>query len=64
MTGICGIIAEYNPMHNGHIHHIKEARKLGARRVVAVISGNFVQRGEPAVLDKFARTRIALESGI
>lgn len=59
-----GIIAEYNPFHNGHQFHIEEARKLtGADRVVVVMSGDYVQRGEPAVIDKYARTHMALEHG-
>ena len=59
-----GIIAEYNPFHNGHSYHIEETRKLtGADYVVAVMSGNFVQRGEPAVIDKYARTSAALKAG-
>lgn len=59
-----GIIAEYNPFHNGHAYHIGESRKrTGAQCVVAVISGNFVQRGAPAVTDKFTRAHCALVSG-
>ena len=47
---ICGIIAEYNPFHLGHIKQIKYAKKeLGAEKVVAILSGNFTERGEPAV---------------
>ncbi|MEG1547900.1 MAG: nucleotidyltransferase family protein [Clostridia bacterium] len=59
-----GIIAEYNPFHNGHLYHIDQARRLsGARYVIAVMSGNFVQRGEVAAFDKFTRTRHALMCG-
>ena len=59
-----GIIAEYNPFHNGHKYHIEQAKALtGAERVIAVMSGNFVQRGEPAVYDKQARTKAALLNG-
>ncbi|MGJ9460585.1 nucleotidyltransferase [Oceanobacillus sp. CF4.6] len=61
----CGLIVEYNPFHNGHIYHIQEAKKAsGADCMIAVMSGNFLQRGEPAVIDKFHRTRTALNSGI
>ena len=61
---IIGITAEYNPLHNGHVHHIAEARRLsGCDAVVVAMSGDFVQRGEPALLDKWTRTRLALESG-
>ena len=63
-TKICGIICEYNPFHNGHMHQIAEARRLsGADYVIAVMSGDFVQRGEPAVIDKWARTEMALRCG-
>lgn len=56
-----GIIVEYNPLHNGHLHHIKETRrKSGCDCLIAVMSGNFTQRGEPAMIDKFTRTKMAL----
>lgn len=59
-----GIIAEYNPFHNGHKYHIEQAKKLtGADYTIVVLSGNFTQRGEPALLDKFTRARMALENG-
>lgn len=62
---ITGIIAEYNPFHNGHLYHIEQARALSScDAVVAVMSGNFVQRGEPAAFDKWARTRMALACGV
>ena len=55
-----GIIAEYNPFHAGHALHIRETRRaLGDLPVAAVMSGNFVQRGDCAVLDKWTRTRMA-----
>lgn len=61
---ICGIIAEYNPFHNGHAYHIRRAKELtGARRVIVVMSGNFVQRGEPAIWDKWIRAGQALRCG-
>lgn len=60
----CGVIVEYNPFHNGHQYHLKEARKKSeADVIVAVMSGNFLQRGEPAILDKWTRTREALLNG-
>ncbi|HEY5575389.1 MAG TPA: nucleotidyltransferase [Clostridiaceae bacterium] len=62
---ISGIIVEYNPMHNGHLHHLELCRKAtGADGIVAVMSGNFVQRGTPAIIDKWTRTRHALENGV
>ncbi len=61
---VVGIIAEYNPFHAGHALHIRETRRrLGDCAVVAVMSGNFVQRGECAVFDKWTRARTALEGG-
>lgn len=62
---VVGIVVEYNPLHNGHVHHIAEARRLtGADAIVAVMSGNFLQRGEPALVDKWARTEMALRLGV
>lgn len=59
-----GIIAEYNPFHNGHAYHIeKTKREADADYCVVVMSGDFVQRGEPACLDKYTRTRSCLENG-
>lgn len=59
-----GIICEYNPFHEGHQFHIQQVReKTGADTVVALLNGNFVQRGEPAIVDKYIRTRMALEGG-
>lgn len=59
-----GIIAEYNPFHNGHAFQIQKARELSnADCVVIAMSGNFVQRGAPAILDKFSRTAMALAGG-
>ena len=59
---ICGIIAEYNPFHNGHLYHINEAKKL-ADAVVVVMSGHIVQRGGLAIFDKWVRARAALSCG-
>lgn len=61
---ICGIISEYNPFHNGHEAHISLTReKTKADIIICVMSGNFVQRGEPAIFDKWTRTVCALKSG-
>ncbi len=62
---VAGIIAEYNPIHKGHTYHISETReKTEADIIVAVMSGNFMQRGEPAILDKWTRAGLAVEEGI
>jgi predicted nucleotidyltransferase len=60
-----GIIVEYNPLHNGHLHHLQQA-KLAAQAdsVIAVMSGDFLQRGEPAIVNKWARTEMALHAGV
>lgn len=61
---IVGIIAEYNPMHNGHIYHIKKTKELtNADYVVVIMSGSFTEQGNIAVLDKFTRAKIAIENG-
>ena len=60
-----GIIAEYNPFHNGHKFHLEKSLEItGAEVSVAVISGNFTQRGEPAILDKWTRAEMAVRNGI
>ena len=56
---ITGIIAEFNPFHNGHKYLLEQAEGL---KIVAM-SGNFMQRGEPAIVDKWARAQMALENG-
>lgn len=62
---ICGIVTEYNPFHNGHIYHIKKAKEISNCDIlIAVMSGNFVQRGEPAIVDKWLRTKYAIENGV
>lgn len=61
---IAGIIAEYNPFHTGHAYHIQKTRELtGADYIVVVLSGDFVQRGAPALYSKHLRTRMALLGG-
>jgi len=60
----CGVIAEYNPFHNGHRYQLAAARKKSQAEVmIVVMSGNFLQRGEPAIMDKWARTQAALKNG-
>ncbi|MDO5407332.1 MAG: nucleotidyltransferase [Eubacteriales bacterium] len=59
-----GIIAEYNPFHNGHRYQLEELRaRTGADYIIIAMSGDFVQRGEPAIFDKYTRTRMALNAG-
>ena len=60
---ISGIIAEYNPFHSGHEYQLHTARRLGATHIAVCMSGNFVQRGECAVISKHARTLAALRGG-
>ena len=61
---ICGIICEYNPFHNGHLHLIQQAKqKTNADAIVCIMSGNFVQRGEIAVMDKYTRAKHAVLAG-
>ena len=58
-----GIICEYNPFHSGHAYQIEEIRRLGFDRVVCVMSGNTVQRGEFAICDKYSRAEMAVKGG-
>ena len=61
---ICGIICEYNPFHNGHLYQLREAKRLsGADALLCVMSGNFVQRGEAAIMDKYTRAKHAVLAG-
>ncbi len=60
-----GLVTEYNPFHNGHLHHLRESLNVsGAEVSVAVMSGHFLQRGEPALVDKWLRARLALAAGV
>ncbi|MGI6093948.1 MAG: nucleotidyltransferase [Lachnospiraceae bacterium] len=62
---IAGLIAEYNPFHKGHLYHMEKAKEItGADCCIAVMSGNYVQRGAPAVFDKYLRARMALSCGL
>ena len=58
-----GVVCEYNPFHNGHAFHLKQTRKMGFEAIVAVMSGNLVQRAEPAAFSKWARAKAAVASG-
>lgn len=65
MANVLGIIAEYNPFHNGHLYHLEQAKKMtNSDYTVCIMSGNFVQRGDTAILDKWARTKMNLANGI
>ena len=60
-----GIIAEYNPFHNGHLYHLKKVKEMFPDDVVIlVLTGNFTERGRPSIIDKFTKTKIAKEAGI
>ena len=64
MSKVLGIVAEYNPFHNGHLYHLEESKKItGSKYVVAVISGNFTQRGDTSIVDKWTKTKMALDNG-
>lgn len=64
MSEVLGIIGEYNPFHNGHLYHIaKSKQETGAQYVVCVISGNFVQRGDTSIINKWAKAKMALAGG-
>ncbi len=62
---VVGLITEYNPFHNGHLYHIRKAKEItGADHVLVVMSGDYVQRGAPAIMPKHIRAEIALEAGV
>lgn len=62
---ILGLIVEYNPFHNGHLYHLnKSLEKTNATHSVAIMSGNFLQRGEPALFDKYTRAMAAVKNGV
>jgi len=65
MATVLGIVAEYNPFHNGHAYQLRQAKQQSQADVtVVVMSGNWMQRGEPALIDKWQRTRLALLGGV
>lgn len=65
MSNVLGIVAEYNPFHNGHLYHLIESKKqANADYTIALISGNFVQRGSVSIIDKWSKTEMALRNGI
>lgn len=65
MPNVLGIIAEYNPFHNGHLYHLNESKKqANADYTIAIITGNFVQRGDVSIIDKWSKTEMAIKNGI
>lgn len=65
MSKVLGIISEYNPFHNGHLHHLNTSKKLtGCDYTIAIMSGNFTQRGSTSIIDKWEKTKIALANDI
>ena len=65
MGKVLGIVAEYNPFHNGHLYHLEQSKKItGSTYTVAVMSGNFTQRGNTAIIDKWSRAKAALDCGV
>ncbi len=65
MSKVLGIIAEYNPFHNGHLLHLEKSKKIcDAQYSVCVMSGNFVQRGNTSIVNKWAKAEMALKSGV
>lgn len=65
MENVLGIICEYNPFHNGHLYHLNESKKLAnCKYSIAIISGNFTQRGEPSLIDKWSKAEMAIKNGV
>lgn len=65
MSKVLGIISEYNPFHNGHLYHLENSKKLtGCDYSIAIMSGNFTQRGSTSIIDKWEKTKMALSNGI
>ena len=65
MGKVLGIVCEYNPFHNGHLYHLEQCKKTtGSNYVVAVMSGNFTQRGSTAIIDKWSRAEASLKCGV
>ena len=60
-----GIIAEYNPFHNGHKYHLDKIKRMYKNEeIILVLSGNFTQRGEPSIIDKWKKSEIAIKAGV
>ena len=62
---VVGIVAEYNPFHNGHLYHLNESKRItNSDYSVCIMSGNFTERGEAALVDKWSRAEMAIRNGI
>ena len=62
---LLGLIVEYNPFHNGHLYHLKKSKEItNSTHTIAVMSGHFLQRGEPALFDKYTRSEMAVKNGV
>ena len=65
MSKVLGIVAEYNPFHNGHLYHLQESKKItGCDYSIAIVSGNFTQRGSTSIVDKWAKAKMAIQNGV
>ena len=65
MGKVLGIVGEYNPFHNGHLYHLEESKRItGSTYIVAIISGNFTQRGSTSLIDKWSKAEMAIQNGI
>ena len=65
MGKVLGIVGEYNPFHNGHLYHLEESKKItGSTYTVAIMSGNFTQRGSTSLIDKWSKVEMAIQNGI
>ena len=61
MSNVLGVVAEYNPFHNGHFYHLQESKqRANADSCICVISGNFTQRGEPSIINKWSKAYMAI----
>lgn len=64
MSRILGIISEYNPFHNGHLYQLEKSKELvNPDYSICIMSGNFVQRGEPSIVDKWSKAEVAIKCG-
>ena len=65
MTNVLGIVAEYNPFHNGHLYHLQKSKEItNSEFSICVIGGNFAQRGDTSLIDKWTKAEMALNNGV